>query len=324
MTLSLCFVSLGLSFNKDSMASAINPDQRASLKQTTRQAEQKVRDGKILDAIRIYESSLSELKSTGKVHLRLGQLYQKRINPKMSNNFNAEMKAYAGYHFLKCLDGQDVSKLVRKQVCERELTPLLAPLKFRGVSGTTVEVLNPRPFQGFIKSGAFLPKGPVTLSVYNTSQRSPQQINVTLPHSKPLDFSPARFIPARPKLEQSSTAEGIQLSLGDAPASSQDKTKTSLPSSDREQLPKDSQSPQLSFNNTHSGDVNTQSISRVPGYVLTALGVSLISAGVAFHFIRADDPAGFDKDNPADLPMYLWAPGLVLTGAGAGWLIWTW
>ena len=52
------------------MASAINPDQRTRLKQTTRQAEQRVRDGRILEAIRLlglekktkfYQASTSEL-----------------------------------------------------------------------------------------------------------------------------------------------------------------------------------------------------------------------------------------------------------------------
>jgi hypothetical protein len=303
--ISLCITSLSLLFGASvSTSIARNTDPHFShYQEISSQAERYVEELKLIEAIRLYEDLIDSYGTFGKVHFRLGQLYLKRVTVDASPEFVAQMKAFAGFHFLNCTKDPKVSAIIKTQVCEKGLKPLLSPLHLRG-EVKSAQVLSPRPFQGRFISGDLLPNGPISIEVVTLESATPQLFNLQLPSQVPLNVSSERFIPARPQLK----GDGL---LRGSPPLDQATTPPRAPLFVTEKVkPKEEYTPSL-----------------IPGWVLVGVGAALVTTGVTLYLDRVSSPERtfeFDKLYPADLPAYIWAPGAVLSMAGTGWLVWAW
>ena len=179
---------------------------------------------------------------------------------------------------------------------------MLSPLVIKGEI-YSVTVIQPRPFQGTFRSGGLLPNGDVVLKVKKSADQPAQKMNITLPLAEPLNLSEDRFMPARPKLEGKGLVEDSPNLLSITP-------------------PKTQRTPLF----VSTPQAPRSKISKIPGYVLSVLGVGLIGTGVYFYTLREKDVISFDKEYPGEggFPAYFWIPGLAFSGIGAGWLWWTW
>ena len=303
MSLWVASVSLSLGASvSTSIARDVDPHFR-HYQEISSQAERYVEDLKLIEAIRLYEDLIDSYGTFGKVHFRLGQLYLKRVTANVSPEFNAQMKAFAGFHFLNCTKDPKVSEIIKTQVCEKGLKPLLSPLNLRG-EVKSAQVISPRPFQGRFTSGDLLPNGPVSIEVVTPESAAPQPFNIQLPSETSLNVSSERFIPARPQLQGDALLQG---------GSTLDQTNSSprAPLFVAEKVkPKEEYTPSL-----------------LPGWILAGVGTALVTTGIILYLDRVSSPERtfeFDKLYPADLPAYLWAPGAVLSLAGTGWLVWAW
>lgn len=106
-------------------------------------------------AIAIYEQALEDTERFGRVHLRLGQLYQQEGDG-----------AKAAYHFRECDRDRRVDGMDRELICRRVYEEMTAPVTLEEVPRDgQVTVLAPAPFAGPLASGDRLPKGPIRLVV---------------------------------------------------------------------------------------------------------------------------------------------------------------
>lgn len=106
-------------------------------------------------AIAAYEQALEETEQFGRVHLRLGQLYQQTGDT-----------AQAAFHFRACDRDTRVDAMDRELICRRAYEAITAPVTLTQVAPTaSVTVLMPKQFAGPLASGDRLPKGPVRLAV---------------------------------------------------------------------------------------------------------------------------------------------------------------
>lgn len=103
-------------------------------------------------AIRRYERGLEgELAGYGRIHLRLGQLYQ----------LEGQM-APAAWHFGECDGDERVDPLDRELICQAGWRAVTAPVTLDGLpEGGKVLILEPELFSGPLHSGQRLPIGPV-------------------------------------------------------------------------------------------------------------------------------------------------------------------
>ena len=172
----------------------------ARYQEVYQRAEGALTRGNLLEAIRIYEESLSALDGYGGVHLRLAQLYQQRVDETATPGIAAELLPFAAFHFLRCAQDGRFDALMRETVCEPEVSQRLSPLLLKG-NPARVEVYAPRPFIGEARSGALLPVGEVQLRAQLTQGSEPVDVRAQLPLREPLDLSEEAFMPARPRLD---------------------------------------------------------------------------------------------------------------------------
>lgn len=140
--------------------------------ETVRRAEAAGQPGA---AIEIYEEALLGFASGyGRVHLRLGQLYQRLKRP-----------AEAAANFRACMADERVDALDRDLICKAGLDATTVPFEFSGLpEGGRVLIMRPSAFAGEVRSGDRLPPGPVALTV-EAPGRQPRQTELTLPRSRP-------------------------------------------------------------------------------------------------------------------------------------------
>lgn len=106
-------------------------------------------------AIEIYERALDETGQFGRVHLRLGQLYQQ-----------LGKAAQAAFHFRACDRDERVDSMDRELICRRVFEEMTAPVTLSEVPpNAAVVVVEPAPFAGPLASGDRLPKGQIRLAV---------------------------------------------------------------------------------------------------------------------------------------------------------------
>lgn len=106
-------------------------------------------------AIAIYRGALEETEQFGRVHLRLGQLYQQQGD-----------LPQAAAHFRDCDRDERVDSMDRELICRRAFEEITAPLTVTGLPPEgAVVILEPRAFAGPLKSGDRLPMGRIRVAV---------------------------------------------------------------------------------------------------------------------------------------------------------------
>jgi len=185
---------------------------RARYQAVYARAEDALAAGRLLEAIRVYEESLAALEGYGGAHLRLAQLYLRRVEEAADPALAAELSPFVAFHFLRCAQDARLDDLMRDTVCGSEVKRRLSPLLVKGAP-VSLEVLAPRPFLGAAAAGALLPLGDVALRAQASPAAEPRELTARLPLREPIDLSEEAFMPARPRLD-----EGGGLVSGPPPA----------------------------------------------------------------------------------------------------------
>lgn len=270
----------------------------ARYQEVYQRAEGALTQGGLLEAIRIYEESLSALDGYGGVHLRLAQLYQQRVDETATPGIAAELLPFAAFHFLRCAQDGRFDALMRETVCEPEVSQRLSPLLLKG-NPARVEVYAPRPFIGEARTGALLPVGEVQLRAQLTQGSEPVDIRAQLPLREPLDLSEEAFMPARPRLD---FGEGLVAAPPPlAPA----------------------------FNEPPPHPAAQRS--RVPGAVMLGVGAALTAFGGVKKYQNTqnvNNPANqmrcFGNTLGSECPTLILGVGIALAVFGSGWLAFAW
>jgi hypothetical protein len=149
----------------------VSPELRARYGKLSEQAEAAARTGGAQASIEAYESALLGFAhGYGRVHLRLGQLYQ-----------GLDRKPEAAAHFRDCMNDDRVDGLDRDIICKQGLSATTAAFEFDGLpSGGRVLVLRPNLFAGPVQSGVRLPQGEVEVMV-EVPDHEPRRATLSLP-----------------------------------------------------------------------------------------------------------------------------------------------
>lgn len=164
--------ALVLSFAGPALAvDRVSPELRARYGRLSEQAEAAARTGGPQAAIEAYESALLGFaQGYGRVHLRLGQLYQ-----------GLGRGPEAAGHFRDCMNDDRVDALDRDIICKQGFAGSTAPFDFDGLpEGGRVLVLRPNLFVGPVQSGVRLPRGELEVMV-EVPDHEPRRATLTLP-----------------------------------------------------------------------------------------------------------------------------------------------
>ncbi len=270
----------------------------ARYQEVYQRAEGALTRGGALEAIRIYEESLVTLEGYGGVHLRLAQLYQRRVEETANPALAAELLPFVAFHFLRCAQDARLDELMRETMCEPEVSQRLSPLMIKGTPAR-VEVYAPRPFLGEVRSGALLPVGGVVIRAQLTQVSEPVEVQVTLPLREPVDLSEEAFMPARPRLD-----------IGDGLVAA-----TPPPQADLFAEPLPPPSAQRS---------------RVPGAVLLGVGAVMTTFGGIKKYQNGQQLDDTQKMKclgstiGSECPTLILGLGIAMSIFGAGWLAFAW
>ncbi|MCB9549687.1 MAG: hypothetical protein H6706_28100 [Myxococcales bacterium] len=124
--------------------------------QLAREAEALLRTSGPAAAIARYEQALlSDFAGYGRVHLRLGQLYQQE-----------RRFALAARHYTDCDEDERVDAVDRELICQEGQRACTAPVELVDLpAGGQVVVLEPTLFAGPLRSGERVPLGPLRVVV---------------------------------------------------------------------------------------------------------------------------------------------------------------
>ena len=269
------------------------------------QAEELINAGQIDLALQLYEQILVRYNrrttyeiseaERGKIHLRLAQLYQKKVKQEPTPEIAFELEARSAYHFLQCSRAEGLSSMLREDICGAQVKQRLRPLQVKGEVEQII-VRHPVPFQGPIKPGGLLPKGMVSLEVIVNKKRAPEYRVVSIPQTQPLIFMATDYMPSRPRMKNPAglvlRPEGQSVGFGDA-------------------------SDQRGPSSNSMRDVPT-----TPGYVMIGIGLAAFIAGGVIHFgdfTDAEIAAGKSRS-------VAWSmiSGATLVTLGGGWVAFTW
>ncbi len=124
-------------------------------------------------AIHVYESGLAGLgEDYGRLHLRLGQLYQQ-----------LGQSPESAQHYKACMVDKRVESIDRELICEDGLKSVTAPVQIVGLpADASVLVVEPAAFAGPLRDGDRLPLGSAHLQVEATGHgRREATLRVTAP-----------------------------------------------------------------------------------------------------------------------------------------------
>ncbi len=249
-------------------------------------------------AIRAYEDALHSWGADyGRIHLRLGVLYQK-----------LDMAPEAARHFADCRADQRVDELDRETICTSGFEQVARPLSITGLpDGGKVVVLEPSLFAGAIQSGDALPLGKLKLVV-----EVPGHEPNTVDHQH--DGAPFAAEVGLEKRKRGPMVPDAFVGEGDDPP---DDGTGGFVQDDVEPV---------------TGDAT-----RWPAYTAAGLGVALVGAGVTIGFMnrgdlddirskqRAGDCAAFcaqdlsDVENSAVMADALWISGAAVAASSVLW-----
>lgn len=259
-------------------------------------AEELVSKDRLDQAIGIYEQLIineHQLVQTtgndaqlGTLHLRAGQLYLKQMRGESRPEIASALEASASLHFLRCSQTVQLDPSLKDGICVAQVNERLSPLQIIG-SAYQVVVRHPIAFQGLVKSGSLLPRGPVSLEIIRAPESFPEARVIQIPQATPIDLTERDFMPSRPTL---SNPENFVLSHLVPPEQRSPKESSSIPS--------------------------------LPGYLMTGVGVVALSAWSILRFTKAS--AQFNLNNDDERISWFLISGAPLTVLGGAWLVWTW
>jgi hypothetical protein len=274
--------------------------------QDVTQAEELINAGQLDLALQLYiqilerytQRSSQEMSKgeQGKIHLRLAQLYHKKVKLEPTPEVAFKFEARSAYHFLLCSQSEGLSSILREDICKAQVQRRLKPLQVKG-KVEKITVRHPAPFQGPIKPGGLLPKGMVSLEIIVSKKRAPEYRVVSIPQTQPLVFYETDYMPSRPQMKN--------------PAGLVFKPEAHQQGFTRAQA-------QSSSNSSHV----VRDLPTTPGYVMLSLGLASFIAGSVIHFGDFDD-----KDIAAGKSRSVtWSmiSGTTLTTLGGGWIAFTW
>jgi|GEM_PF-1800241 len=266
-------------------------------------AESLVKQGRTREAISVYKGALRELQEDGRVHLRLAQLTEQLKDPTLS--------AWVAHHYLMCHRDQRLDRLIRDQICQRELRKRFSPLRVTGAP-VALELLAPAPFIGPVTPNMNLPNGPLKLRFQRQGATQPEVLDVMHPSAEALNLGPKSFMPSRPKLSASEL-------LGTST-----RTPQIQPSADTkgEALPpRPAQDPFAVTDPSTVSPPRAVSLPQWPAYLLFSLSVASAGAG-AYFYMNIDQ---FRKNYLGkELPNVLWGSSAAMAILGGGWLAISW
>ena len=264
-------------------------------------AEELIAKGSLAEAISQYESTLNVLLSqeldsegrgeVGKVHSRLGQLYLKRMLKAPSGDYALDYQARAALHYLKCVQINELSSIIRERVCAPKVEQLLTPLRVVG-KPYRLDILHPVAFRGATSNGQLLPRGLVSISYQKTVTTPAEQRLIRLPQETPLDFTERSYMPPRPLLN---STKGLVFKP--------------IPSSPEYKLYQRAIAQQSN---------SAQKTPIVPGILMAGVGIAGLITGGVIDGLSIDVPMG----NEGVKALYI--AGGVFTALGGAWLSWTW
>lgn len=156
-------------------ADQVSEELLARYTQLSQQAQALQESAGVEAAIELYEEALLGFAhSYGRVHLRLGQLYQ-----------SLDRVAESAAHFRDCLADERVDPLDRDLICAQGHERSTTPFHFEGLPPQgQVVVLSPELFAGPVRSGERLPIGELVVMV-DALGHQPRRSALQLPQSAP-------------------------------------------------------------------------------------------------------------------------------------------
>ena len=157
----LCFIALAL-LATPAWADDVPEAMLRAFNQVAREAEALLEQQGRSPAITRYEQGLGgELAGYGRIHLRLGQLFQEEGQP-----------GRAAFHFRECDADERLDPLDRELICQAGWRAVTAPITLEGLpEGGKVLILEPEAFSGPLHSGQRVPLG--ALKVVTTAPGQP-------------------------------------------------------------------------------------------------------------------------------------------------------
>ena len=162
------------------------------------EAENLINQGNFNQGIDLYVKSLKTI-NHGRIHLRLGQLYQKRADNASNQMQYQEDFALAFYHYQKCIQDQKVDDLDRQLLCQTPFDAMSHPLF---VTGKYKSIFLDKPMvlrQEFI-SGSKLPRGDVEFRVIDADTQIEYMVKLKVPMPKDIYNlpGPPNILPTQP------------------------------------------------------------------------------------------------------------------------------
>jgi hypothetical protein len=161
-------------------------------------AETLINQGNFNQGIELYIKSLKTI-NHGRIHLRLGQLYQKRAENASNQMQYQEDFALSFYHYQKCIQDQKVDELDRQLLCQTPFDTMSHPLF---ITGKYKSLFLDKPIvlrQEFI-SGSKLPKGDAEFRVVDEDTQIEYLVKVKIPAPKDVYHlpGPPNILPTQP------------------------------------------------------------------------------------------------------------------------------
>ena len=281
-------------------AEELSSEQEAAYQEVYTAAESSVKAGRLVEAIRIYEGSLGELKGYGKVHLRLAQLYVKRDE--------RAWRAQVAYHYLRCAQDARFNAFMRDQLCGTEVKSRFTTLTLSGTPHR-LEVITPELFAGPVQEGALLPRGQVSVRLWRSAGQPPEELTLELPLSAPLNVKPRSYLPPRPKLRGGLLGDTGSLSASTSPTP-QEGGAEALPAVPLGTGALDVSSPPPL--------PHTAGLPRWPAYALFTLSAASVVGAITTHG-KTDIPLMGEG-----LSQLFWGTSAAFLVMGGGWLALSW
>jgi hypothetical protein len=161
-------------------------------------AEGAINQGNFNQGIDIYIRGLNQLKH-GRIHLRLGQLFQKKAENSSSSLEYQEDMALAFYHYSACISDPKLDALDKKLLCINPFENISAPLYITG-KYKSLWIEKPTLLKREFISGSRLPKGEVELKAVDADTQIEYLVKIKVPVPKDVYQlpGPPNILPSQP------------------------------------------------------------------------------------------------------------------------------
>lgn len=301
---SFCLIVLSLlvfPFSALAQSSDVQPTKKEIQKFMRKTENRYVKKGKVQKAIEIYQNYVQTYMYVGRIHLRLGQLFE-GLAKDANGDFQAQNRyqTLSVWHFNQCTLDTQLDRELIQLICEPKVKQYLKPFLFEGPNFNP-HLIQPELFAGPLLSGTPLPIGKLIVEVQADEQSPVQRFEINHPQNKPFVFFQQTTPPP---------------------------TNTAFPPSSASQPPLFNNSPstQRSFFDRSAvppPPAPKVQRSKIPGVVMIAGGIALSGLGIYCASSLTACGTISESFNEQVLPAFLIPSGLLLAG-GTGWVIWAW